>query len=788
MRGISSRALELSDFARELLAAKHPMSLRQLHYEIFSAATIDYQNAQADYKRLGRVTTDARRRYRQAELDGDVENSQNAIPYLWMVDELRVGEMVSVWQDAAAYIEAVRDSYRRDLWQDQPAYCEVWNEKATVLGSLRPVTQELGVMLRACRGFGSAPMEFTIGTLFEILDKPIHVFYLGDHDPSGLYRARYSRYLPLTWLRPCILLCFVGSSSSKSLLMATTPSGATPLTTRETLTLMDGVGSRLFNHFEKAGYVLWLGSGISRERVPPLADVVRRVLAFLQTRMQPANPDCKFRTALIRALRLVLSNDDLAALDVNQPVAAWADLPDLLDGLTGKYADLLDIVIDGEDDDYLLWEGVRVTEAFADPTLEPDAEHLCIAMLALEGLLPNITTANWDGLIEKAVAQLAGNGNIMNVCVRPEDVREAGARFDLYKFHGCAVLARHNETTYRPYLIARKSQIDQWRDDHPVLVQNLINIIRSRATLMIGLSAQDSNIRSAFAVASTVLNWPWPGEFPAIAFSQPYLGNDQLVLLKNVYRDQMTPANRDQVQADSHIPTYAKQLLLALVLKTLSGKFKVLLDRAQGVLPAEERDHLAGGIIALRNVIADATPDARYDFVRLLIEHFSRLIGIFRNGVVPDDSHRYGALTISPASHIEFDPAIPAGGLQELAVAIATLGIGLQRGLWTVHLGSATDPKSGALEIQTPIRRVRIFFAASVEAELKLFGSGRLSPTDDGVIIHSKSIIEAKPRSPVRFEGRTGKREPRAVSMSILLEEASTVAELTERFQREVVL
>ena len=40
-------------------------------------------------------------------------------------------------------------------------------------------------MLRACRGFGSTGMESQIGDLFEAIDKPITVFYLGDHDPSG---------------------------------------------------------------------------------------------------------------------------------------------------------------------------------------------------------------------------------------------------------------------------------------------------------------------------------------------------------------------------------------------------------------------------------------------------------------------------------------------------------------------------------------------------------------------------------------------------------------------------
>jgi hypothetical protein len=50
---------------------------------------------------------------------------------------------------------------------------------------MRPITQELGVMLRACRGFGSTGMEGQVGSLFEGISKPITVFYLGDHDPSG---------------------------------------------------------------------------------------------------------------------------------------------------------------------------------------------------------------------------------------------------------------------------------------------------------------------------------------------------------------------------------------------------------------------------------------------------------------------------------------------------------------------------------------------------------------------------------------------------------------------------
>lgn len=561
-----------------------------------------------------------------------------------------------------------------------------------------------------------------------------------------------------------------------------------PLTVRQTLELLDSDFANLSPHFEESGYALWLGSGISFGRMRKLADIIQDTLSFLQTNIDPADPDCRFRAALAKALRLVMSAPKAAAMDLSQPVDAWPHIDSLLNLLTTKYADLLEVTVDGEEDDFLLWNGVRVTDSFANPGIEPDAEHLCIAILALEGLLPEIMSANWDGLIEKAALQLSGGENLVNVCVLPEDVRRTGFRVHLYKFHGCAVLAGQEEAKYRPLLIARKSQIDDWDKDHPVFLQQLVHIITSRATLMIGLSAQDSNIRSAFGKARDHLNWPWPGQFPAIAFSQTELGTDQIVLLKSVYRNVWAAANRDQIQAESHIPTYAKQLLLALVLRILCGKLTALLRTTNGILPDTERDQLAQGLIVLRNSLADAGSANHYDFVRAYIHHLSRLMGLFRDGQVPSDTQLYRPLTMSPASHIPLDPGMQASGLQELAVAVATLGLGANQGLWTLHPADVGDPASGAFEIRTPIRTIPIFFAASAESALKLSSSGRLSSAHFAVVIHSKTMVEPKHRSPSRISMRTGAVQSRSVSISDLLKDVSTAAELTERFQREVAL
>jgi hypothetical protein len=186
MRGIAEASKELIAEVNVILEADHPMSLRQVHYQVFSRGTVDYQNDVPSYRRLSRVLTKARRRYRQWELYGQSEDPpEDSIPSDWIVDELRRPEQVSVWADAAEYVETVREAYRRDNWQDQPVHLELWGEKATVLGSMRPITRKYGICLRVCRGFGSAGMEDSVGRVFEDIEKPIIVFYIGDHDASG---------------------------------------------------------------------------------------------------------------------------------------------------------------------------------------------------------------------------------------------------------------------------------------------------------------------------------------------------------------------------------------------------------------------------------------------------------------------------------------------------------------------------------------------------------------------------------------------------------------------------
>lgn len=156
--------------AREILMRENPMTIRQLFYRLVSIQAL--QNNRSDYQRLSRIMTDARKDY---EVDFD-----------WIVDRSKTEYIPNVWDDASGYLKTVAKSYRKDRWRDQTYYIEIWSEKDTLYGVLEPILDKYGVVFRAHRGFSSTTKKHELAELFQAIDKPIVIFYLGDFDPSGM--------------------------------------------------------------------------------------------------------------------------------------------------------------------------------------------------------------------------------------------------------------------------------------------------------------------------------------------------------------------------------------------------------------------------------------------------------------------------------------------------------------------------------------------------------------------------------------------------------------------------
>jgi hypothetical protein len=198
-------------------------------------------------------------------------------------------------------------------------------------------------------------------------------------------------------------------------------------------------------------YSLWLGSGLSRDRVIGLNGVLHKLIEFLRTRIDPANVNCTYKKALDDVLEQAnLSAEERGRASYLADSATWLDLAIILQRLAKQYSKVLDVTVAGEVEDHLLWDATSFPITFS--TEEPDAEHLCVGILALEGVIPQIASANWDGLLEAAAIELGQRETLYRVCVTGADFRGPPAAARLLKFHGCALslTLANSEQAHRP--------------------------------------------------------------------------------------------------------------------------------------------------------------------------------------------------------------------------------------------------------------------------------------------------------------------------------------------------
>lgn len=153
------------------------LTLRQVFYQ-FVARDL-FANSQKNYDKLGSVLNDARL---AGELSWD-----------YIEDRTRFLRVRPSWDSPQAILSAVSQQYRRDLWETQPAYVEVWIEKDALIGVIENVCNlnRLGYM--SCRGYFSASEMREAGLRFsQALNagKDAYILHFGDHDPSGMDMSR----------------------------------------------------------------------------------------------------------------------------------------------------------------------------------------------------------------------------------------------------------------------------------------------------------------------------------------------------------------------------------------------------------------------------------------------------------------------------------------------------------------------------------------------------------------------------------------------------------------------
>ena len=147
-----------------------PVTVRQVFYQLVTQGVID--KTEAEYKgTICRLLVMMRR-------DGSIE-------YHDIADNTRWQRKPRSHESLQHFLKESQRLYRRDLWDSQNAYVEVWLEKEALAGVLYDVTSDWDVPLMVTRGYPSLSFLHSAGEQIADTDKPVYLYYFGDHDPSG---------------------------------------------------------------------------------------------------------------------------------------------------------------------------------------------------------------------------------------------------------------------------------------------------------------------------------------------------------------------------------------------------------------------------------------------------------------------------------------------------------------------------------------------------------------------------------------------------------------------------
>lgn len=163
------KTMALIQEAYNALAENHPMTVRQVYYQLVSRQVLE--NNRGRYQALCDALVYARQ--------------EGIIPWDWIEDRLRQPRCVGMWENLADFAETAKRAYRRDVWENQSGYLECWLEKDALSGIVEDVLRPFGVTLNVGRGYDGWASIRNAAERFRAWDGPVTILYFGDLDPSG---------------------------------------------------------------------------------------------------------------------------------------------------------------------------------------------------------------------------------------------------------------------------------------------------------------------------------------------------------------------------------------------------------------------------------------------------------------------------------------------------------------------------------------------------------------------------------------------------------------------------
>ena len=159
---------------KTILRADHPMTVRQVFYQLVSRGVIEKTEEQYQGTVI-RLLTSMR--------------LENEISFEWIVDETRQARETQTFDSISDAITDTAKFYRRSALRDCDDYIEIWSEKEALAGLIWDVASDYDVPVCVSKGMPSLTQIY--GTAINVahaaeVGKQSFIYQFGDHDPSGI--------------------------------------------------------------------------------------------------------------------------------------------------------------------------------------------------------------------------------------------------------------------------------------------------------------------------------------------------------------------------------------------------------------------------------------------------------------------------------------------------------------------------------------------------------------------------------------------------------------------------
>lgn len=158
-------------------AGWHGITLRQLYYQLVSKNII--RNEEKSYKLLSVTISNAR-------LAG-------LIDWNHIVDRARYMRSTPTWDSPTEIIEGAASQFKMPYWEETEYSPEIWIEKEALIGVAERAGLKHRVPYYTCKGYNSQSQMWASAQRFTRVAAsgraPV-IFYMGDHDPSGMDMSR----------------------------------------------------------------------------------------------------------------------------------------------------------------------------------------------------------------------------------------------------------------------------------------------------------------------------------------------------------------------------------------------------------------------------------------------------------------------------------------------------------------------------------------------------------------------------------------------------------------------